>query len=35
VPVQGVVQKICYSAADECFRREYHVDHIIELDIIT
>lgn len=31
--VQGVVQEISYSASDKCFGREYHVDHIIELDM--
>lgn len=31
MPLEGIVQQICYSASDECFWREYHIDHIIEL----
>ena len=33
VPVQGAVQDKSDGATDERFRREHHVDHIIELDI--
>jgi hypothetical protein len=33
VSVQGAVQYKSHGASDKCFRREHHVDHIIELDM--
>jgi len=34
-PVQGVVQKIRHSPGNKRLGGEYHVDHIIELDMST